>query len=90
MSQATTTLTIEVPLGIEERLEELARTTSRTKSWLAQEALRSFVDLFDWQARAIRDGIADADAGRTVDHEAVSAWLESWGAEHELPPPTCD
>ena len=46
MSQATTTLTIEVPLGIEERLEELARATSRSKTWLAQEALRSFVDLF--------------------------------------------
>ncbi len=90
MSEATTTLTIEVPHGFEERLEELARATSRTKAWLAREALRSFLDLYDWQARAVRRGIADAEAGRLVDHDTVAAWLESWGAEEERPPPRCD
>lgn len=32
---------------------------------------------------------ADADAGRVVSHEAVAAWLKSWGTDHELPPPQC-
>ena len=90
MSEATTILTIEVPHGIEERLDELARATSRTKAWLAREALRSFLDVYEWQAKAIRCGIADAEAGRLVDHEAVAAWLESWGTQEELPPPRCD
>ena len=39
---------------------------------------------------AILRGIADADAGRVVDHESVAEWLESWGTENELPPPRCD
>jgi RHH-type transcriptional regulator, rel operon repressor / antitoxin RelB len=90
MSSATTTLTIEVPSGIEERLEQLARATSRTKDWLAREALRSFVDLYDWQVQAIRRGIEDADAGRFVDHENVVGWLETWGRDNEQPPPKCD
>ncbi len=44
----------------------------------------------NWQIEAIRAGIADADAGRVVDHHAVAAWLESWGTENELPAPRCD
>ncbi|MBF0394388.1 MAG: CopG family transcriptional regulator [Alphaproteobacteria bacterium] len=38
---------------------------------------------------AILEGLADADAGRTVPHAEVKAWLESWGTDHELPPPRC-
>lgn len=86
----TTTLTIEVPVAMEERLEQLAATVSRSKSWLAQEALRYFLDLQEWQVQAVEKGIAAADAGRLVDHEGVAAWLESWGTDDELPPPTCD
>ena len=90
MSDATTTLTLEVSRMIEERLEEVAKATDRTKTWLALEALRSFLDLYEWQVEAIREGIADADAGRLVEHEKVAAWLESWGTDHELPAPRCD
>jgi predicted transcriptional regulator len=36
---------------------------------------------------AVRAGIADADAGRTVAFEKVKAWLLSWGKPDELPPP---
>ncbi len=84
MSDATTTLTLEVPQSIEERLEEVSQATDRTKTWLALEALRSFLDLYEWQVQAIREGIADADAGRLVDHEKVAAWLESWGTDNRF------
>ena len=87
MSSTTTTLTLEVPQAIQERLEEVSRSTERTKTWLALEALRSFLDLYEWQVQAIREGIADADAGRLVDHEKVVAWLESWGTDDELSAP---
>lgn len=86
----TTQLTIEVPLAVEERLEEVAQASSRSKRSLIQAALIAFLDLYDWQIEAIRAGIADADAGRVVDHETVSAWLESWGTENELTAPRCD
>jgi predicted transcriptional regulator len=37
--------------------------------------------------RAVREGLADADAGRTVPFEKIKRWLLSWGTDHELPPP---
>lgn len=51
----------------------------------------SIFDEIDAEAeeRAIREGEADADAGRVISHEAVRRWLLSWGTPNELPPPKC-
>lgn len=38
---------------------------------------------------AVREGIADAAAGRTAPYEDVRRWLLSWGSDNELPPPQC-
>jgi predicted transcriptional regulator len=37
--------------------------------------------------RAIADGLASLDAGRSVPYEDVRRWLLSWG---ELHPPECE
>ncbi|HZK98496.1 MAG TPA: antitoxin [Caulobacteraceae bacterium] len=37
--------------------------------------------------RAMREGEADGDAGRTMPHAAVSKWLATWGTPEEQPPP---
>jgi len=37
--------------------------------------------------RAVDEGLADADAGRTISFEKIRRWLLSWGTDHELPPP---
>ena len=43
----------------------------------------------DVEDSAWAEGEADAKAGRVVPHEAVKAWLKSWGTDDELPPPKC-
>jgi predicted transcriptional regulator len=49
-------------------------------------------DIFDKidakaEAESHARGIADLDAGRTVTHEAVVKWLQSWGTGNRLPRP---
>jgi predicted transcriptional regulator len=41
----------------------------------------------DADEKAVREGEADADAGRVVPHEEVAAWLATWGTPDEKPPP---
>jgi predicted transcriptional regulator len=36
---------------------------------------------------AMREGEADAGAGRVIPHAEFSAWLETWGTPGEKPPP---
>ncbi len=38
---------------------------------------------------AMDEGLADAEAGRTVSYEKIRRWLLSWGSDKELPPPKC-
>jgi len=39
------------------------------------------------ETQMIADARASVAAGRTVSLEAVTAWVDSWGTDHELPPP---
>lgn len=38
--------------------------------------------------RDIEAGMEDIEAGRVVDGDKVMEWLESWGTDRELEPPT--
>lgn len=38
-------------------------------------------------ARRHAEALADLEAGRTVPHEEVRAWLETWGKPDEKPAP---
>ncbi len=40
-----------------------------------------------WEAEQTEEGLADVRAGRIISHEAVKAWVASWGTANELPPP---
>ena len=82
------TATIQVMKATAERLEKLARSTDRDAVALAEAALERFLEVEEWQMRAIDEAIAEADAGGPfIAHEDMVRWLESWGTENELPPP---
>lgn len=74
----TTTVTVELPVEVKQRLEELAQTTSRSEDHLAADAIRSYLDLQDWQIEEIKKGIAEADAGEFAGDEEVAAVFAKW------------
>lgn len=84
----TASLTIDLPREYLEQLSALALSTNQSMSALAGEALVAYLDLQQWQVEAIREAIEEADSGaEPIEHEAVAAWLRSWGTDDELPPP---
>jgi len=58
----TTTLTLRVPTEIKEQLDKLADATHRSKSYLAGEAIRQYLELEAWQIGEIQLAIKEADA----------------------------
>ncbi len=50
------------------RLDQLAKTTDRSRSALAAEAIRQFLEINEWQIAAIRKGVQQADARQFIDH----------------------
>ncbi|GIX47304.1 MAG: hypothetical protein KatS3mg131_1515 [Candidatus Tectimicrobiota bacterium] len=78
MRKATTTITIRIPVQLKERLEQLAQTTARSKSWLAADALRTYVEEQEWQIREIEAGCRAADAGDFAADADVEAVFTKW------------
>jgi RHH-type rel operon transcriptional repressor/antitoxin RelB len=71
-------MTIRVDRKTKARLEKLAKATERTKSHLAAEAIRSYVDLNEWQVAAIKAAIKQADEGNFATEQEVQALLRKW------------
>ena len=72
-------ISVRVPEELAVRLAHLAKATDRSRSYLATLAIEEFVAVQEWQVQAIKEGIADAEAGRTVSHEKAVAQLKTWG-----------
>lgn len=83
------TLTMRVPIKLKNRLNDLAKSSAKSRSRLAVEALESYVDEQELQLAKIDQGIRDADAGRLVPHSEVKRYLQSWGSKRKLSPPAC-
>lgn len=76
----TRTMNVRIPEALYGQIEELARATARTKTFLAVEALKGYVENESWQVRDIRAGIAEADAGDFASPEEVAATFAKHGA----------
>ncbi|MGQ4584533.1 ribbon-helix-helix protein, CopG family [Lysobacter sp. F60174L2] len=74
----STTMTVRLESDIKDRLDQLALSTHRSKSYLAAEAIREFVELNEWQIRETRAAMAEADAGDFATDAEVQALASKW------------
>ncbi|MDX8499835.1 ribbon-helix-helix domain-containing protein [Mesorhizobium sp. VK4C] len=83
----TKVITAHVPLPLAEKVDELAARLERPRGWIVKQALSAWIDLEEERRRLTLEALADVDAGRVTDHQAVQAWAESLGTEKPLPVP---
>jgi predicted transcriptional regulator len=79
----STTVTVRVEPKVKKRLEKLARSTGRSRSVLAAEALSDYLDVNDWQIAGVKRAITSLDRGEGVPHDHVKEWVGSWGRKRE-------
>ena len=75
----TTTLTIRLEQDLKGRLDHLAEATQRSKSFLAAEAIRDFIELNEWQIQEIKEAVQEADDGDFASDDAVKKTFGKWG-----------
>ncbi len=75
----STTMTIRLESELKARLDQLAKATHRSKSFLASEAIREFIELNEWQIQEIKEAIKEADAGDFADDQEVKDVFGKWG-----------
>jgi predicted transcriptional regulator len=74
----STTMTLRLEDDVKERLDKLAEATQRSKSFLAAEAIREFVENNEWQLRDIKAAIKEANPGDFAGDDEVVALTKKW------------
>jgi RHH-type rel operon transcriptional repressor/antitoxin RelB len=72
------TFTIRMDEDEKQRLEALAKSTGRSRSYLAADAIRAYLDVQEWQVAGIFSAVQSLSSDGGVGHEAVKNWVASW------------
>ena len=78
MTQSTT-MTIRLEAELKTRLDKLSLATHRSRSFLAAEAVREFIELNEWQIGEVEKAIKEADAGDFATDQEARKIFNKWG-----------
>lgn len=71
-------MSLRLPDELAGQLDALAAATGRTKSFLAGQAIRDYIDREAWQVAEIQQAISEADAGDFASDDEVNAISAKW------------
>lgn len=83
----TRVFTAHVPVPLAEKVDQMAERLERSRGWIMKQALLAWIAQEDKCDRLILEALADVDAGRVIDHEAVQTWADSLSTDEPLPVP---
>jgi predicted transcriptional regulator len=76
VSQATISFSLDT--GKIKALDEIASVFDRDRSDLLNEAIDSYLQVYQWQLDHIKEGLRQADAGEFATDEEVAAAFARW------------
>ena len=71
-------MSVRLPDEVDQQLGQLAQSTGRTKSWLANQAIQDYLAREAWQIAEVEAALREADAGDFLLRDL---------AEHRFPVP---
>jgi predicted transcriptional regulator len=74
-------MTIRLEPELKSRLDKLSVATHRSKSFLAAEAVREFIELNEWQIGEIKAAVKEADTGDFASEDEIRAVFSKWGVD---------
>jgi predicted transcriptional regulator len=77
-TKMSTTMTVRLDDDVKDRLDALADATQRSKSFLAAEAIRAYVEANEWQIGEIHAALKEANASDFAGDEEVAALAKKW------------
>lgn len=76
--KATTVRLADDTLG---RIDDLANTISRSRSWVINQAIERFLEYEEWFVQEVKDGLDEVARGDIATDEEVAAKFRKWGVD---------
>lgn len=73
------TTTVRIDDTILERVDNLARTLSRSRSWVINQAIDRFLDYEEWFVKEVENGLAEVEKGEIATRDEIEAKFRKWG-----------
>jgi predicted transcriptional regulator len=61
-----------------EALDAIAKAMERDRTFVLNEAVRSYLDIQEWQMDHIKAGLDQAERGELIDHPEVNRLARTW------------
>jgi RHH-type rel operon transcriptional repressor/antitoxin RelB len=71
-------LTLRLDPQLKKQLDLLSQATSRSRSFVAAEAIREYVALNNWQIKETLKAVAEADRGDFAPDKHVQRTIKKW------------
>lgn len=72
-------MSVRIPEDVEQKLTQLAESTGRTKSWIANQAIQDYLERELWQINEIKEALNEADSGQFANEDDVKVTFSKWG-----------
>lgn len=72
------TITFRLDADKKKALDAIAAGLDRDRSYVLNEAVRSYLELYQWQVGHVREGLRQADAGRFASDSEVAGAFAKW------------
>jgi predicted transcriptional regulator len=79
----TETFSVRLDRSAKTRLQKLAKSTGRSRAFLAAEAIHEYLDTNEWQMSGITRALTSLDRGNGIAHARFSEWVASWETRKE-------
>ena len=87
---ATVPFSLRLDSDIKIQLEKEAKEHDRTASHIAVKAITNYLQAKENKRKAIDEAIKCAEKGAFISQKNMGLWVDSWGADNELPQPKPD
>ena len=87
---ANVPLSLRIDSEIKERIEDEAKQTDRSSSYIVVQAIKQYLDKQSYRKSALDDAIKKADEGEFISQELMREWFASLGTDNVLPRPQPD
>jgi RHH-type transcriptional regulator, rel operon repressor / antitoxin RelB len=71
-------LTLRLDAKLKKQLDRLSKSMSRSRSFVAAQAIQEYVSVNEWQIAEIKKAIAAADRGEFASDKEVEQRLKRW------------
>ncbi|MBL8151809.1 MAG: ribbon-helix-helix protein, CopG family [Blastocatellia bacterium] len=63
MQESTDVISVRVPSKTHKKLADIAEDIDRSQNWVINQAIESYLEVYEWQKEEVKKAIAEANAG---------------------------